>query len=136
MISRNLADTAKIAKKISSKVKNGGLICLIGDLGSGKTTFTKALVAEFGIKHFNIKSPTYTYIRQYPHRKHKIYHIDLYRLENFDRLFLEELNEIFENKKNIIVIEWADKLADFLPKKCLKINFEYLDKNSRKITIK
>lgn len=136
MISQSLSATAKLAGKIAQEVKNGGLVCLIGDLGSGKTTFTKALLKEFGIKNFSVKSPTYTYIRQYPHVKRKIYHIDLYRLENVDQLLLAELSEIFANKKNLVIIEWADKLADFLPEKSLKIYFEYLDENSRKITVK
>lgn len=135
MLSSAPADTAEIARKISKKVKEGGILCLIGDLGSGKTTFTKAMMGEFGIMDFSVKSPTYTYVRQYDHKKKKIFHIDLYRFEDMDNLFIEELHEIFENKKNIVVIEWADKLGEYLPKDSIKIYFEYRGENSRKITI-
>ncbi len=135
VIAKSLADTTKFAHKISQQVLNGGLICLYGDLGSGKTTFTKALMEKFGIHNFSVKSPTYTYIREYSKGKQKIYHMDLYRLESMDALLLEEISEILENKKSLIVIEWADKLNKSLPRKRIDVHFEYIDKNSRKITL-
>lgn len=135
MISRNLEDTAKFAHKIGQQVVNGGLICLYGDLGSGKTTFTKALMEQYGIHNFSVKSPTYTYIREYSGKKQKIYHMDLYRLDDADALLIEEISEIMENKNNLVVIEWADKIDQYLPAQRFNVHFEYLSPNSRKINI-
>ncbi len=135
MITKSPRETEKIAREVSSKVKNGGMVCLFGDLGSGKTTFTKGIAEYFGLDKFSIKSPTYTYIRQYPNKNNNIYHIDLYRLEVIDELLWQEIKELMANKNNIIIIEWADKLDSYLPKNRIDVHFKYLDENSREITI-
>lgn len=131
-ISRSIEETKKIAGKIAEKVQKVGLICLFGELGSGKTVFVKGLAQGLGIKEFSIKSPTYTYIREHNH----FYHIDLYRLEKIDELLWHTIQEILEDKRSIVVIEWADRLGDILPKKRITVHMQYLDENSRKITIK
>ena len=135
IISKSQEQTCEITKEIYDKLKDGGLLCLYGDLGSGKTTFTKALASNFGIESFAIKSPTYTYIRQYPLKKGKLYHIDLYRLESIDELLWQEIQEHIDNEQNVIIIEWADRAAQQLPTKRIDISFEYLDEHSRKIVI-
>jgi len=137
MITKSPEETAELAKKIASKIKKGGLICLNGDLGTGKTTFTKSLMESLGIEDFKVKSPTYTYIREYSHPKTKVYHIDLYRLESVDHLLVEEIQEILQINANIVVIEWADKLEGYLDSKNkIEINFEYLSENYREIITK
>lgn len=133
--SKSQEETEKIAQKLAKQTTKGSIICLYGDLGSGKTAFSKAFIAAFGIKNFAVKSPTYTYIRSYHTKDHNIYHIDLYRLEEIDDLLLQEIEELMENKKNIIIIEWADKMKQKLPKKRIDIYFKYLDLNTREITI-
>ena len=136
MVSKSPEETANLAASIASKNQKGGLVCLFGDLGSGKTTFTKGFMKELGIDNFSVKSPTYTYVREYKHPKTKIYHIDLYRLDSVDELLVEEIQEILDNKKNIVVIEWADKLEGHLSHgRKTQINFKYLDEESREITI-
>lgn len=137
MISKSPEETAKLAAQIAKKTQKGGLICLCGDLGAGKTTFTKGFMKELGIDNFSVKSPTYTYVREYKHPKTKIYHIDLYRLDNVDELLVEEIQEILDNHKNIVVIEWADKLEGYLSHdKKTEINFKYIDEDSREIIVK
>lgn len=136
MVSKSPEETAKIAALLASKNKKGGLICLFGDLGSGKTTFTKGFMKELGVDNFSVKSPTYTYVREYKHPKTKIYHIDLYRLDNVDELLVEEIQEILDNKKNIVIIEWADKMEGYLSHdKKTQVNFKYVDEKSREINI-
>lgn len=137
MISKSPSETAKLAGQIAGKMSKGGLIYLKGDLGTGKTTFTKGLIAALGVSDFKVKSPTYSYIREYKKGKTKIYHMDLYRLEEVDQLLTEEIQEIIDNGKNIVIIEWAEKLEEYLnsPKK-IEINFKYLDSESREITVK
>jgi tRNA threonylcarbamoyladenosine biosynthesis protein TsaE len=130
-------ETYKLAEKIAQKIKNGGIVFLIGELGTGKTVFTKGIAHVLGINRFSIKSPTYTYIRKYKSKNMKnFYHIDLYRLDQIDDLLLQEIVELTENKKNIIIIEWADKLKDYLQTKKTKVFFEYIDPSKRKITLR
>ena len=133
-LSKGEEETYNIAKQTAEKIKNGGLLCLFGDLGTGKTVFTKGIAEALGINSFTVKSPTYTYIREYEKSPHKIYHIDLYRLDSIDELLLHEINEILNNKNNIVIIEWADKMLHFLPKERIDIHFKYIDENTRELT--
>lgn len=135
MTSKTVEETHKMAQNLGKDVTDGGVICLYGDLGSGKTEFTKGLAEYFGIDKFSIKSPTYTYIRKYETPKLHFYHIDLYRLERIDDLLAMEIEEIMRVNKNIIVIEWADKMSEILPEKRIDVNFKYLNENEREIQI-
>ncbi|MBI4234726.1 tRNA (adenosine(37)-N6)-threonylcarbamoyltransferase complex ATPase subunit type 1 TsaE [Candidatus Peregrinibacteria bacterium] len=134
-LSNSPEETDKIAQKIATAIKNGGIIFLTGDLGSGKTAFVKGLAHSLGIEKFAVKSPTYTYIRHYKVGRVKFYHIDLYRLDGFDELLAAEIQEICHEKNDVIAIEWADKITFELPKHRYKIAFEYLGKKQRKITV-
>jgi tRNA threonylcarbamoyladenosine biosynthesis protein TsaE len=111
------------------------VVALIGDLGSGKTTFTQGFARALGI-HEKIASPTFTLIRQHqlPDRNRILYHLDLYRLEkvNMDELGLTDL---FNQSQDIILIEWAEKLGNQLPKDALVINFKHLSADRREIEI-
>lgn len=131
-ISKSVKETKEIAAALAKKIQKGGVVCLFGELGSGKTVFVKGLAQGLGLKEISIKSPTYTYIREHNH----FYHIDLYRLEKIDELLWHTIQEILENKRNIAVIEWADRLGRALPKKRITVHMKYLDENSRKIIIK
>ncbi len=135
-ITKNEKETTTFAKKIAQKIQNGGVVCLFGDLGTGKTTFTKGLAEYFGIDRIKIKSPTYTYIRKHTAKNgQNIYHIDLYRLSHIDDLLLEEINELLENPKDIIVIEWADRMEKYLPENRINIYLEYVDEKRRDIKV-
>ncbi len=126
-------ETNKFAEDFAKDFKNGGVVLLFGDLGTGKTTFTKAFAKFFGVE--TIKSPTYNYIRKYDLKNRSFYHVDLYRLESIDDLLLREIEEIVENPANIVVIEWADKLQNKLKAGHKSLRIEYLDENSRNITV-
>lgn len=129
-----LKETEKLAAKVAEKIKNGGVIFLYGDLGSGKTTFTKFLAKKLGLNEFSIKSPTYTYMREYSLPERKFFHLDLFRIHDLD-LINEEVSELLDNKENIIVIEWAEKLNFKVERERIEITFEYVDPQTRKITI-
>lgn len=135
MFTKNPKETIEIGRELAQKVKNGGLFCLFGDLGSGKTTLTKGLALGLGIQEFLVKSPTYTYIRKYKTAKNNVFHIDLYRLETIDELLWQEISELVEDKNNILIIEWADKLKDKLPDNSIKVIMKYIDENTREINI-
>jgi tRNA threonylcarbamoyladenosine biosynthesis protein TsaE len=134
-ITKSPQETQEIANKLSKKIKKGGMICLFGNLGTGKTIFTKGLAQGLGIEKLAIKSPTYTYIRHHKIHGQNIYHIDLYRLEQIDELLALELEEIMQNKNNIIIVEWADRMENILPKKRIDVEILYIDENSREIKI-
>jgi tRNA threonylcarbamoyladenosine biosynthesis protein TsaE len=128
-------ETSKYGQELSEGISQGGLICLYGELGSGKTTLTKGIAAGLGIDAFSVKSPTYTYIRKYKLENNDFYHIDLYRLNGVDELIINEINEIISNQNNIVVIEWAERLKGQLNKTGLEIHLEYAGENTRKIKV-
>jgi tRNA threonylcarbamoyladenosine biosynthesis protein TsaE len=125
-----LKNIEKIAEKIAEKIKKGAILLLIGDLGAGKTTLSKEIAKKIGIKQNSIKSPTYSYIRAFPEKN--FYHIDLYRIENEDELLEAEIEELFKNTSNIILIEWANKLKN-PPKNAQIIELKYLNEEEREI---
>lgn len=122
-------ETKALAKKLARK-RHGNIIALTGELGAGKTVFAQGFAKGLGVTE-KIISPTFILIRQYPISKKTLYHVDLYRVENFQGLGLKE---IFENPNNIVLIEWAEKIKD-LPKNTKKITIEKLEGDKRLITI-
>lgn len=135
-ISNSEIETHAIAKEfIESLDKKKNVICLFGDLGSGKTAFVKGMAKALGIDHYTVKSPTYAFVREYAHQKGILCHIDLYRLEKPDDILFAQIDEMIRKKGALVVIEWADRMKNSLPENRTDICFEYIDKNTRKITI-
>ena len=112
-------ETIEIAQNIESEKFPNMVICLIGDLGSGKTIFTKGFAEALGIEE-NITSPTFNIIKEYNTEEMNLYHMDLYRLEGDIRNL--GLEEYFE-KDGVVIIEWADMIEDYLPDERLEIKF-------------
>ncbi len=137
VITNSEEETAKLAEKFlkerSSDNQNKPIL-LFGDLGSGKTAFVKGLAKCLGIDNYQVKSPTYTFVREYFHNKGTLVHIDLYRLETIDNLLLEQIEEYMDGNGTLVVVEWADRLGDNAPDKRSDICFEHIDENQRKIT--
>ncbi|GAX03170.1 tRNA threonylcarbamoyladenosine biosynthesis protein TsaE [Secundilactobacillus pentosiphilus] len=117
-------ETMAIGQKMAPLLEPKDIILLDGDLGAGKTTFTKGLAAGLGIKR-NVKSPTFTIIREYQDGRIPLYHMDVYRLEDGsgDELGLEE----YFNGDGVSVVEWSKFVADELPADYLRIAFKRLD---------
>jgi tRNA threonylcarbamoyladenosine biosynthesis protein TsaE len=113
----------------------GDFVAFYGDLGSGKTTFIQGLAKGLGITR-RIISPTFIIARHYQIKNGSFYHIDLYRTESKHDLLSVGLDQIIEDKTNIVALEWAEKIGEMLPNKRVEINFEYLGDNKRKIIIK
>lgn len=127
--------TKQFAASIAASLASPAIMCLYGELGSGKTVFTKGFAAGLGISEKQIKSPTYTFLREYHQGRLHFYHFDFYRLEHIDDLMAHDLAEIFQKKNIRVVIEWAERVEAILPKNVLKIFFNYLDENTRRIII-
>lgn len=141
-ITKSAQSTFNLGKKIgnyltSSSERGDIVICLYGELGSGKTTFIQGLAKGLGISHL-VPSPTFIIVRHYgltTDRFSSFYHIDLYRLEDEKELEGLGLNGFFSDPASICAVEWAEKLKKYLPKKRIDIRFEIIDTNKRKITI-
>lgn len=127
----NEMETMQLAEKLGNIVQEGTLITLEGDLGAGKTTFTKGLGKGLGIKR-PINSPTFTIMKIYEGGRLPLYHIDAYRLEGLEQdLGFEE----FIYGEGVCVIEWYMFIEDLLPKDRLEIKIEYEGDEARKITL-
>lgn len=139
-ISKSVTQTKNLAKKLAKDFKGGEILGLVGNLGAGKTHFTKGIAEYFKIKK-TITSPTFVLLKPYRIQDNKkikqLIHIDCYRLDSPEELLAIGLNEFISNKKNIIVIEWAEKIKSVLPKNTIWINFKLGKKeNERIITVK
>ena len=125
-------ETIEIAQNIESEKFPNMVICLIGDLGSGKTIFTKGFAEALGIEE-NITSPTFNIIKEYNTEETNLYHMDLYRLEGDVRNL--GLEEYFE-KGGVVIIEWADMIEEYLPDERLEIKFKVVDEDTRVLMFK
>lgn len=128
---RNERETIELAQNFESEKFPNMIICLDGELGSGKTIFTKGIANALGIEQ-NITSPTFTIIKEYEGEL-PLYHMDVYRLDgNVDGVGIEE----YFTKGGVVVIEWADTIKDILPKERLDIKFKIVDENKRVLILK
>lgn len=120
-------ETIELAENIESERFPNMVICLEGDLGSGKTLFTKGFASSMGIKE-NITSPTFNIIKEYQGEECKLYHMDVYRLSDMK----EDLGiEDYFKKRGVTIIEWSDLIPELLPKNRLVIRIRVLDENTR-----
>ncbi len=123
---KNEFETIEIAQNFESEKFPNMIICLDGELGSGKTVFTKGIANALGIEE-TITSPTFTIIKEYEGEL-PLYHMDVYRLDgNTDGVDIEE----YFTKGGVVVIEWAETIKDILPEERLDIKFKVLDENRR-----
>ena len=127
----NEHETALLAENIESEKFPNMVICLMGDLGSGKTVFVKAFANALGVDE-PITSPTFNIIKEYLNGELPLYHMDVYRLDgNVDGIGIEE----YFTKGGVVVIEWADTISEILPKERLDIKFRVIDENKRVLVL-
>jgi len=133
VISRSEQDTIELAQNIESEKFKNMVICLIGELGSGKTIFTKGFASSLEVAE-DVTSPTFNIIKEYTSGEMPLYHMDVYRLDGkVDDLGIED----YFDKGGITIIEWADTIEDYLPKNRLEVRFRLSDEDedTRIITI-
>jgi len=129
--SRSIEDTMELAENIESEKFPGMIICLDGELGSGKTVFVKGFAKSLGIEE-NITSPTFNIVKEYVTGEMPLYHMDVYRLEEDDNSI--GFNDYF-NSNGISIIEWSELIENILPDERLDIKFKVLDENTRIIKL-
>ena len=124
-------DTIVLAQNFESEKFNNMVICLIGELGSGKTVFAKGFASALGIDE-NITSPTFNIIKEYNSGEMNLYHMDVYRLEgDISEVGIDE----YMKKDGIVIIEWADLIKSELPEERLEIKFKIIGEEKRALTI-
>lgn len=129
----NEQETEVFAKKVANNILAGDVLCLVGDLGVGKTTFTRYLARALGITG-PIKSPSFTIVREYDNGQLPLYHIDAYRIEESgpEGIGLED----YLNSEGICVIEWPQFIKDYLPNDYLEFMLKRDGEITRCLTIK
>ena len=125
--SKSEEDTMEVAENIESEKWAGMVICLNGELGSGKTVFVKGFARALGIKD-TITSPTFNLIKEYKDGEMPLYHMDVYRLEKDDEEF--GLND-YLNLEGVIIIEWPEMIENQLPDERLDVHIKVLDETTR-----
>ncbi len=131
-MSKSPGDTFNLAARLAEKALPGDVFALSGDLGAGKTVFARGFASGLGIDE-DITSPTFNLLEEYS-GKLNFYHFDLYRIETireFDNLDFEDYWE----GNGVSVVEWAERAAAILPDSRINIYIEYIDEESRRITI-
>lgn len=128
--------TMQIAEKYAQSIKTPVVISLVGDLGAGKTTFSKGFAKGLGIKEM-ITSPTFTIMNDYSSGRLPLYHFDMYRLNGKDEALELGFEEYFDLRrlKGVCLVEWAENVKGLLPALHIEINFIKVDDEKRKIQI-
>lgn len=128
---------ADFAKRLVSTGDLAGrtVVELLGDVGAGKTTFTRGLAYGLGVKE-PITSPSFTISKSYalPHSNGRLIHYDFYRLPD-PGLMLDDLQENLDNPENIIIVEWGESVANILPENRIRIHITYNENGSRSINL-
>ncbi|MFC1903376.1 tRNA (adenosine(37)-N6)-threonylcarbamoyltransferase complex ATPase subunit type 1 TsaE [Chloroflexota bacterium] len=132
--SHSSSATYNLGKQIGEKLTAGSIIALIGELGCGKTLFTKGICVGLDVPERYVNSPTFAFVNEYSGRLH-VYHIDLYRLntieEGFEIGMLDYLNKA---EAGVLVVEWAEKIPSLLPRNYLQVEFQVLSARRRQLT--
>lgn len=144
-ITKSAKQTQKLGEKLANEVlalqqsqgKNNSAVVLglSGNLGSGKTTFLQGFAKGLGIKE-KILSPTFVILKRFKIKNESFYHIDCYRIKNETDILMLGWKEIIKNPKNIIAIEWPERIKKLLPKNTIFTDFKFINKNKREITFK
>lgn len=127
--SQSVDDTYYLARKFAQSISKGNVIALIGNLGTGKTTFTKGLAKALGILE-NVGSPTFKLVSEYVGTDSVLYHIDAYRLEGSKDFLNIGGEEYLTTEDGITVIEWADIIGDILDDDVIQVKFARIQNNS------
>lgn len=130
IITNSEEETIELAQNLESEKFPNMIICLNGELGSGKTVFTKGIANALGVIE-SVTSPTFTIIKEY-NGELPLYHMDVYRLDGGN----SEIGiEDYYTKGGVVVIEWADMVKDILPEERLDIKFKVIDENKRALIL-
>ncbi|MDD5196252.1 MAG: tRNA (adenosine(37)-N6)-threonylcarbamoyltransferase complex ATPase subunit type 1 TsaE [Candidatus Omnitrophota bacterium] len=130
IISQSVKDTLNLGRLLAGHLQAGDIICLEGELGSGKTVFTKGIAEGLGVNKAKVTSSSFILIRGHLEGRVPLYHFDLYRLKDPGDIAAVGYEEYFYDE-GVAVIEWAQKLDYLMPKEHLMVELSYRGKNKR-----
>ena len=133
MIINSEAEMLQCGRDFAAQLQAPCVIELIGDVGAGKTTFTRGLAQGLGVSE-TLASPSFTISRFYQGKKYTLTHYDFYRIDD-PGLMAEDLAESIDDPNNITVVEWGKSIADLLPEDCKHVTIKYVDENTRELEI-
>ena len=129
-------ETFAFGEQLGRELYSGDVVLLRGGLGAGKTLLTKGIVQALGFDVDEVTSPSFALVNLYTTEEHNIYHIDLWRVDGSDAAFAVGLDEILEDPRGIIIIEWAERLGGReLPARLISIEIEGDGDETRRITV-
>jgi len=135
LITRGPTATRELGRKIGEQLRAGSVIALIGELGCGKTCFTKGLCAGLGIPGKQVNSPTFAFVNEYQGRL-LVLHVDLYRIDDVSAgLDVGIMDYLARTKKGVAIIEWADRVLPLLPENRLAVRFDVLSARKRQLEL-
>lgn len=120
---KNLEETEKLAERFAKNAEPGTVIAMNGDLGAGKTTFTKALAKGLGIEE-TVTSPTFNIVKEYRGGRLPLYHFDVYRIEDPEEMYELGYEEYFYGE-GVCAVEWAEKIEELIPADAVRIQILY-----------
>ena len=130
-VTTSVEKTVWLGQQVGIQLINGDILALIGDLGGGKTWFTKGVAIGLEIDPNDIVSPTFTLVNEYQ-GKHQMFHIDLYRLKNKSEIVALDLEEYF-SREGIVVMEWADRWPTELPENTIQVKLKLINECTREL---
>ena len=132
-LSGSPAITFNFGKRLGERLKAGSIIALIGELGCGKTLFTRGICVGLGVPEKYVSSPTFIFVNEYRGRL-PVFHIDLYRLDTIAEEFeIGILDYLAKADSGVIVVEWAEKILSLLPDSYLQVHFQVLSARRRQL---
>lgn len=133
IISHSIEETVAFGKSLAAALRPGDVLALCGELGAGKTHFTKGLAEGLGCDPQEVTSPTFTLVHEYAGGRLPLYHFDFYRLESEDAVLQIGLDDYLASG-GVLAIEWADKFAPLLPRTTRLFRFSTRSDGAREIT--
>lgn len=130
-ITKSPEETESLAEQIAKTLEGTEMIAMFGDLGAGKTAFTRGLARGLGVDD-GVSSPTFALVHEYS-GKYPVYHFDMYRVTSWDDLYTTGFFDYMDN--GVMVIEWSENIVDFLPEIRINITIKHLSENEREITV-
>lgn len=128
-------ETENTGFRLAKELKHGSTVLLFGNLGAGKTVFSRGFARGLGITE-PVSSPTYTIVQEYDIPSGgRLYHLDLYRISGVESALAFGVDEFIDDDNAIRLIEWPMRIDGILPEDCIKVTIEHIDDNSREITI-
>ena len=134
VVTQSAEETVEFGRRLAKQIKPPCLILLEGELGSGKTTLVKGMVAGLGAaREVDVTSPSFTLVHEYGQER-KVYHVDLYRIEGARDFASLGLDDLFEEDATVIV-EWGERISDNAPELQWRVRLEYVTSDQRRITV-